>query len=160
MYTRPYAIETPFELETITRLADFYCALPLVSATLTGALVGGRTVKREQDDSKYNLLSLFASDLLLIAKRLRHNVLCRECFIHVVGTMSTYNDDPYTSITYPALQSDKELWPLLITGHAKLSQLLLGAHRAYVAATQQRVLRSSRSAEIARRSVQRRSSIL
>jgi hypothetical protein len=37
MYNRPYRIESPDELIVITKLADYYCALPIVSSTIGGA---------------------------------------------------------------------------------------------------------------------------
>ena len=45
MYNRPYSIESVDELDRLTELADFYYALPIVSATLTDALLNGEIVE-------------------------------------------------------------------------------------------------------------------
>ncbi|KAF8853702.1 hypothetical protein BDZ45DRAFT_598173, partial [Acephala macrosclerotiorum] len=37
MYNRPYTVDYVFEIVDLTRLADYYCALPIVSATLNSA---------------------------------------------------------------------------------------------------------------------------
>lgn len=137
MYTRPYRVEDVAELETITRLADFYCALPIVSGTLSGALLGSPMLRRDPDPENqgYNDFARKAGRLIFVAKKLRHTVLFRECFIHLVGNLQ---DEDYLGDTVLNLKNDKELWLLLTEGYARMCQLLLKAHQAFVISTVQR----------------------
>ncbi|CZR63411.1 uncharacterized protein PAC_13308 [Phialocephala subalpina] len=136
MYNRPYRIEDVAELETVTRLADFYCALPIVSGTLSGALLGSPMLKRDPDpeNQSYNDFARKAGRLIFVAKKLRHVVLFRECFIHLAGNLQ---DEEYLGDAILRLKGDKELWLLLTEGYARMCQLLLKAHQAFVISTVQ-----------------------
>lgn len=87
IYTRPYAINTCAELENITKLGDFYCALPIISATIIPALMGSPMFDWVPNDSKWSTTTFArnAHDLLLTAEKLRNKILYREWFIHTVG---------------------------------------------------------------------------
>ncbi|TGO29393.1 hypothetical protein BPAE_0015g00370 [Botrytis paeoniae] len=51
MYSSPYTIKDVEELSTLTRIADFHCALPIVSVTLISALLESPIFsKREVED--------------------------------------------------------------------------------------------------------------
>jgi hypothetical protein len=87
MYNRPYGIASPSELIAITALADFYYALPIVSATLSAALLGSAMFKEFHIEDGVNCLFAYTSPFLIFeAQKLRHPVLFRECFIHVVAS--------------------------------------------------------------------------
>ncbi|PMD62646.1 uncharacterized protein K444DRAFT_524777, partial [Hyaloscypha bicolor E] len=95
MYTRPYVINDVVELLTLVRLADYYCALPNLSGTITGQII-------------------FA------AKKLRHPILFRECFIHLVSSLHDFY-----SLSLPALRNDKDLWLVLTEGKSSLRKKIL-----------------------------------
>ena len=61
----------------IVRLADFYCSLPMLSASLYAALWNspGFIVG----------IPATAASLLIVSQKLRHPILFRECFVHVVS---------------------------------------------------------------------------
>jgi hypothetical protein len=42
MYNRPYTVDYMQDLDNMIVMADFYCALPIVSHTLIGALHGSK----------------------------------------------------------------------------------------------------------------------
>lgn len=69
MYNRPYSIRDVLDLQNLTKLADFYCALPIVSATLTGALMSGGILDGGQTNTD---LAHRCGNIILVAKKLRH----------------------------------------------------------------------------------------
>ena len=73
MYAKPYVLTSASHLGNITRLADFICALPVVSRTLLEVLT------RSKD-----FLLRFSVDwmsVLPLAQKLRHHLLFKECMI-------------------------------------------------------------------------------
>ncbi|KAF7903496.1 uncharacterized protein EAF01_006545 [Botrytis porri] len=89
MYSTPYTIKDFEELSTLTRIADFYCALPIVSATLTGALIDSPIfLKREVEDPSACTKDQLAEDydsMIFLAQKLRNPILFRECLVHIVA---------------------------------------------------------------------------
>ncbi len=88
MYGLPYRIEKLTELRDLEGLADFYFALPIISATLSNALVGSRIfqhVSRSAEDRSWVYFGSEAERVILMALKLRHAPLFRECFIHLVA---------------------------------------------------------------------------
>lgn len=89
MYSRPYTIKSVEELSTLTQIADFYCALPIVSVTLTDALLDSPIfLKRENGNSTACTKDQLAEDcdsMIFIAQKLRSSVLFHECLIHIVA---------------------------------------------------------------------------
>lgn len=85
MYARSYTIASLDELKCINRLANFYCALPVLSATFTTALLGGRIFKTSEPTLHRNNFWYEAPEILFLAKKLRNATLFRECFVHTVG---------------------------------------------------------------------------
>jgi len=85
MHDRPYPIETVDYLKAITRIADFYCALPILSATIVTALLGSPMFKIDPNNMNANEFADHSEELILIAQKLRNHFIFRECFIHVVG---------------------------------------------------------------------------
>ncbi|KAF5872471.1 uncharacterized protein Bfra_005831 [Botrytis fragariae] len=89
MYSSPYTIKDVEELSTLTRIADFYCALPIVSVTLPSALLDSPIFsKREVEDITACTKNQLAEDcnfMIFIAQKLRNSVLFRECLIHIAA---------------------------------------------------------------------------
>ncbi len=100
MYNRPYTIDNVKSLQTIFQLADFYCALPVLSAGLTGALISGKmfSASGNETSSIYDKFAEESEGLIVIAKKLRHKLLFEECFVHVVsrweGNKKTFIEHP------------------------------------------------------------------
>ncbi len=137
MYNRPYRFDDVAEFETITSLADFYGALPILSGTLSGALLGSPMLKRDPDPGQraYNDFARKAGRIIFMAKKLRHTALFRECFIHLAGNL---HDMEYLGEDAASLKEDKQLWLLLTEGHNQVRGLLLRAHQALIVSTLQR----------------------
>lgn len=131
------------EIVTITKLADFYCALPVLSNTLSGALFGSSIFKDKDDedgeDGKhfvYHAFTYQASKILLLAKKLRHADLFRECFIHVVATFRSN----VLNCEKQCLKHDKEIWLLLMEHHLKLCESILKVNQGLNAAVSKNIL--------------------
>ncbi|TVY83800.1 hypothetical protein LSUE1_G001897 [Lachnellula suecica] len=156
MYHRPYTINEYYDLLHLTQLADFYCALPIVSSTLSGALLGGSLFKtstlnlgarggHDPDDSgeeKPNVhkLSEFpnaAEYLLPCARKLRHIALFRECFIHVVAnwTQMQYDFKQGCPHNPSELALDPVLGPLIKDSYIELCRDIIRADQALHFAT-------------------------
>lgn len=74
MYCAPYAFNDVAQLILTTELADYYCALPILSRTLLQALFS----------SKLDILRN-AVTLVETAYTLRHAELLRECVVYLAG---------------------------------------------------------------------------
>ncbi|KAF7872695.1 uncharacterized protein EAF02_008766 [Botrytis sinoallii] len=115
--SKKYRIKTADELKRPTRLADYYCALPVVSATLTEALF--KSSMFDAIGTSYFSRACECHDdcvsLLVLARKLRHGVLFRECLIYTVGKWDSL-PDPEKDI----IKEDQELYKLV---QAKLSVL-------------------------------------
>lgn len=136
IYVRPYVIEDVSELLTIVRQADYYFALPTLSGTFSGALLGSPMFKRDSlpdDDEEHNEFVENAGEIILAAKKLRHAVLFRECFIHLVAN---FHDSLYAE-NLTALQDDKDVWLLLNQRVSHLRKMILEAqHEVLMASIQ------------------------
>ncbi|KAF7886358.1 hypothetical protein EAF00_010461 [Botryotinia globosa] len=99
------------ETEALRKLlSDYYCALPVVSGTLTGALFRSRMF-----ESKVSILGDAdckchddSVSLLLVARKLRHGLLFRECLIHTVGRWDSLPD-----IEKRQIEEDQEVYALV-----------------------------------------------
>ncbi|TVY18351.1 hypothetical protein LARI1_G004430 [Lachnellula arida] len=92
-YIKQYEIEDFNELETITRQADYYCALPMLSRSLDGALWRSEvlvyTIKAEPCRA------------FTLAAKLRNALLFRESLIWVLGP---WGDESWKSLGDPKLK--------------------------------------------------------
>jgi len=82
---RPYTIQSPQELKDLAALADYYCALPILSATLASGLVSSpmfRCLDLYQEDG----FVASAAELIHVAKKLRHPILFRSGLCILLGT--------------------------------------------------------------------------
>jgi hypothetical protein len=86
----------------------------------------------ETDESEPSEFVHRAGEVIFAAKKLRHPVLFRECFIHLVARL---HDDDFYSIWLPALRQDMDLWPLLNAGKSNLRQKILRAQHAILLAS-------------------------
>ncbi|KAF4635670.1 hypothetical protein G7Y89_g2430 [Cudoniella acicularis] len=125
MYNRPYQIDDTVRLFGLVRVADFYRALPVVSSTLTGALVNSRIfhLKTENLISKdfKSHFQLCAPQILALAKKLRHSALFREAFIHVVSLWSSFADEKdLAAPVFKEVSVDSALRPLIEVEFTKL----------------------------------------
>ncbi|TGO37559.1 hypothetical protein BHYA_0094g00220 [Botrytis hyacinthi] len=123
MYSRPYRIKNVEELSTLTRIADFYCALPIVSVTLTNALLDSPIfLKREVEDSTACTKDQLAQDcdsMIFIAQKLRSSILFRECLIHIVANWK----DKDTS-KFHRTRNDETIRGLIEAEFSKLDEMI------------------------------------
>lgn len=74
-------METLFELADMAGMADFYCARPVLSSTLTGNLIGSLMFSRVSHDDNNISMVANALPLVFLAWKIRHAVLIKECII-------------------------------------------------------------------------------
>ncbi|KAE8450679.1 hypothetical protein EG329_006024 [Mollisiaceae sp. DMI_Dod_QoI] len=88
MYTKPYEILEAREVIELTEMADYYCALPIVSATIGFpiSIAGGKI------DIQY-----YCVNMIMPAFKLRHRHLFRECVVYLAG-----NWDPTDEVDSPS----------------------------------------------------------
>jgi len=132
-------IEDLSELLTIVLQADYYFALPTLSGTFSGVLLGSPMFKRDPlPDDEHNEFVENASKIILAAKKFRHAVLFRECFIHLVANFhgSLYAENP------TALQDDKDVWLLLNQRVSHLRKMILEAQHEILMASIQDYLQT------------------
>lgn len=67
--------------------------------------------------------------MIQVAKKLRHSVLFRECYIHIVGN---FHDSDYLD-EMENLKKDDAIWNLIVAGHAKLQRKILMVNQAMFA---------------------------
>ena len=73
-----------------------------------------------------------AGEVIFAAKKLRHPVLFRECFIHLVARL---HEDGFYEMSLPALRQDMGLWPLLNAGKSILRKKIIRAQHAILVAS-------------------------
>ena len=80
MFNRPYCILDATELNIMTQMADYYCALPTLSISVSATFFNspGLTKTLRKDPCRS----------LISAYKLRHALLFRDCLIHVLGPWS------------------------------------------------------------------------
>ncbi|KAL2063703.1 hypothetical protein VTL71DRAFT_5508 [Oculimacula yallundae] len=83
MYHKKYTITSLRELSDMTRLADFYCCLPMFSSSLYSALWHSPLLIAEIPSN--------SNSTLILAQKLRHPLLFREALIHVVCQWKGYS---------------------------------------------------------------------
>lgn len=83
MYHQPYKLCTYNDLEDLFRIADFYCALPILSNSLTAVLLRSDIFTHRDTPSALFISRVF--DAVVMAKRLRQPVFFKDCLIHIVG---------------------------------------------------------------------------
>jgi hypothetical protein len=109
---RHYTITTNEEFRTMTGMADYYCALPIFSATLTGALY--------QSPGFTSGIGENAIELFGLAFKLRSKLLFNECLIHILGP---WKDPKFGTI------SDLSLRRMAQTAYHILCVKVISAHQ-------------------------------
>ncbi|PMD38370.1 hypothetical protein L207DRAFT_585272 [Hyaloscypha variabilis F] len=94
IYNKPYTFRSADELLDLTKMADYYRALPILSRTLDGAMVNSPYLMEDIKGS--------ASALLVAAVKLRNALLFRECVVWTVSIWS--NREPEKDIVDPKLR--------------------------------------------------------
>ncbi|KAF7947697.1 hypothetical protein EAE96_008777 [Botrytis aclada] len=107
IHSKNYKIETADELKRLTRLADYYCALPVVSATLTGALFKSG-IFEVSPEPRHCECNVDCVALLFLARKLRHRLFFRECLIHTVGRW-----DSLSNFERETIKEDQDLYTLV-----------------------------------------------
>jgi hypothetical protein len=80
MFNRPYCILDATELNIMTQMADYYCALPTLSNSVSATFFNSPgLMKTLRTDPCQSLISAY---------KLRHALLFRDCLIHVLGPWS------------------------------------------------------------------------
>jgi hypothetical protein len=77
VYLRPYRIDSILELKELTNMADYYRMLPIVSHTLSNALLDSQEFIK--------LIKAAPCTVFEAAAKLRHKVLFREALVWVVA---------------------------------------------------------------------------
>jgi len=113
MFNQEYSITDSDELNRMTVLADCYRALPILSNTITGTFYSSPGL--------INAVSTNPCSVLVSAYKLRHKLLFRESFIHVLG--------PWSNPRYKQLPEDQQDLMKMATDRymemdAKICQLL------------------------------------
>lgn len=112
----------------LTRLADYYCALPVVSETLKGALLKSRIIGkyfRHQENLFWTCECKENSvPLLLLARKLRHEILFKQFLIQTVGRWNWV-----TPSEMALIEEDKELMSLIRLKIGKVWEIIAKAYR-------------------------------
>jgi len=77
MYRKTYHVSSISDLNDIVRLADFYCALPAVKASIDGVLLNSLDL--------IEMIPENSVEFLATAYKLHHGFLFRESLVHVVA---------------------------------------------------------------------------
>jgi hypothetical protein len=122
LHGKAYTIISTRELSDITRLAEFYCALPMVSRSLYAALPVSPDFIRELPSN--------SSEILVLAQKLRHPTLFRDALIHVVSRWKQKDQDSRNM-----LNNDQKLCKVVDIVYNRLSMQILGALHLIMAAS-------------------------
>lgn len=90
MYMKPYEIRDVTELQAVVELADYYCALPVLSRSLDGTLVRSQAFA--------NSIPTDCLKILPLAYKVRNEVLYRDTLQFAVGN---YENPLYHDIKPP-----------------------------------------------------------
>ncbi|CAG8955888.1 hypothetical protein HYFRA_00008738 [Hymenoscyphus fraxineus] len=117
MYHRPFKIHSYSHLEAMSTIADIYCALPVLSTALSGALLGSRLFEKNQYlGGSRDCTSEFLRkehEIIFIAKRLRNADLFRECLIVIAGKWLFEDGIEPWHTKYKAVANDPKLLKLI-----------------------------------------------
>jgi hypothetical protein len=118
IFSRPYDIGHVCDLQIMTKHAEYYCCLPIVSHSLWGPLVNSPKFVPSIGESPY--LTLIA------ACKLRHKQLFKDSFIHCLG--------PWKSPRYKQLEELKELklFAMAEVAHIKMCAKLLEVQQGMI----------------------------
>jgi hypothetical protein len=92
-YAEPYKLKSADDLRRMTQLADYYCALPALSNTISLPFFRGDIQVR-----------IYCVSLISTSMKLHHADLFRECVIWIVGCWADYAADWELSKLDPKIQ--------------------------------------------------------
>jgi hypothetical protein len=118
MYNLSFEIDCAEELGDMTRLADFYLALPVLSTSLYRVLWASKGLMKDM----FSHETQAARTVLRLAKKLRQPILFRDALTITVGNLGPdYNskNDPF--------KDDEDLSKIVLQAHHRLCQLKLNA---------------------------------
>jgi hypothetical protein len=118
-YNRPFQIIDLAELICMTKLADYYCSLPVLSSALCAAILCS--------DGLCHQIDAMPTEFLSISKKLRNDVLFKEALILSLG--------PFHQLKY-LLLSDMKLKVIAENVHNCLSSQVLKAQGLVVGFSQ------------------------
>jgi len=118
IYSWPVIFETAAQLCHATKLADYYCALPMLSVALNAAFC-------ESAHFRCEILE-YPVELLNASVKLRNKVLYKECMILLMG--------PWHSPRYKNIQ-DNKLKQLAVNAHHCICCKILDAQKILVEGT-------------------------
>lgn len=90
IYSRLYTISSFTHFQDLVRLADFYCALPIVSNSLYAALW--------RSPNFVSQIGNQALPILKLSKKLRHPLLFREAMVYFVSDWTLNSEVVYSKI--------------------------------------------------------------
>lgn len=112
MYIRPYSFDDAEELLAMVRLADFYLALPILSSSVTAALLQSPPIVEEN-----------AAKLLVAAEQLKNPHLFRECIVYLVANFDKTAGDTLFRETTP------HLYRLVQTSYANVCMAMIDVEK-------------------------------
>jgi hypothetical protein len=121
MYNKNYSITNFAELSIMTRLADFFCALPILSTSLYIVLWSTPWLPDE--------IAANCKSALIISQKLHHPLLFREALVHVVSQWrgsSVFLEDYPDLIAVVTSAYNRVCERLLLVSQALLSAISVG----------------------------------
>ncbi|KAH8679759.1 hypothetical protein BGZ60DRAFT_428066 [Tricladium varicosporioides] len=112
LFSRGYQLLDCTELIKLAEFADYYCCLPIVSQSLYQVFYSSPGI--------LETIGRNPCGMLKAAYRLRHKVLFKEAFIHVLG--------PWSKPRYTNLQ-DADLYHMADTAHRKMKDNVLNIYQ-------------------------------
>ncbi|CAG8954510.1 hypothetical protein HYFRA_00004423 [Hymenoscyphus fraxineus] len=126
MYNRKYTILDFSALKLLTETADFFCALPIVSATIIEAVMTGpmTRMRMEEEWSSRSEFSRRACEISKIAPKLRNPILFRDAIIEVVSRWDHHQESVSDIGTKASDFFDRSTLRLIEREYARVSKLL------------------------------------
>lgn len=111
IYFQSFDLHISEELLRLIDLADYYCALPILSKTLDSVLI--KHIRPCGFDIRHHALELFVA-----AAKLRNVLLFRECLIWVVNP---YHEPVFKSLTH----TNRKLYHIAKSAHGEISAYVM-----------------------------------
>lgn len=126
MYHRPITVESFYEFQDTVRLADFYCALPILSASIDTLLAnlivppGWKThdISRDRRTVIGKWMQYHGPEMLIMANRLRHKALFKDALVFVVAMWQS------SSRIFDETQDETWNWTKKLEDHPKVVELI------------------------------------
>lgn len=119
IYTKPYILDDINDLIVTTELADYYCALRILSYSLDVAIPKSPAFIEETLRNPYLVIA--------IAKKLRHADLFKECFTLAAGSWLTMRG---TALDDDMKREHPDIHLLILQGYGSIATILAETHQA------------------------------